>query len=124
MPFDFSKYQKKQESEELEEIEAPKPKVQRIVKEVLPIENIKKQKKEPTKAEKGMFLKDLESILETSGYKVIIELNEKTPTRLKSGILQANKIKGYCNMKDKELDNELSKLIANNILKTLKGASK
>jgi len=76
------------------------------------------------KTKEDIVLKDLEYILDKSGYKVIIELNDKTPTRLKSGILQANKIKGYSDMKNEELDNEISKLIANNILKTLKGADK
>lgn len=84
--------------------------------------NIDKIEKQAQKPEKAMFLKNLESVLETSGYKVIIELNEKTPTRIKSGILQANKIKGYNRMVNAELDTEISKLITNNILKTLKGA--
>lgn len=84
--------------------------------------NIDKIEKQAQKPEKALFLKNLESVLETSGYKVIIELNEKTPTRIKSGILQANKIPNYCNMTNKELDNQISKLIANNILKTLKGS--
>ena len=87
-------------------------------------ENIEKSKIEPKTPEKSMFLKDLEYILGNSGIKVILELNEKTLTRTKSGILGQYGIKNYCNMNEKQLDNELSKLIANNILKTLKGSIK
>ena len=75
--------------------------------------------KKPTK---DIILEDLEYVLDNSGYKVIIELNEKTPTRLKSGILQANKIPNYWNMTNDELDNEISKLLTKGFLKILKGS--
>lgn len=87
-------------------------------------ENIEKQKIELKTPEKSIDLEVLESILGDSGIKVILELNENTLTRIKSGILGQYGIKNYCNMNKKQLDNELSKLIANNILKTLKGSVK
>lgn len=88
-------------------------------------ENTEKQEIEPKTPEKSVYnLKDLEFILGNSGIKVVLELNDKTLTRTKSGILGEYGIKNYCNMNKKQLDNELSKLIASNILKTLKGSVK
>ncbi len=116
----------------VEENEASEPQAYEIenidFKDISKPNNITPIVKDTTKGKNGFktpnkakILEDLEYILDNSGYKVIIELDDKTPTRLKSGILQANKIKGYSNMTNDELDNQISKLIANNILKTLKG---